>query len=119
MVGADDPTVDPRCYPSFTALVEAEVLPRLDGGESVGGEVWGTVGSFEFDGSEWDVFVDCHYEPLLLAYWSARARGERRTFEAAELKTRTKLVLAADLRAIRPGRHQHLYLYRRGSRRAA
>ncbi|MBI1382638.1 MAG: hypothetical protein GC161_16295 [Planctomycetaceae bacterium] len=117
-----------RPYPSFAALVEAEVLPRLaanpghvrlDGGESVGSEVWNTVGSFMFDGDEWEVFVDNHYEPLLLAYWSARFRGEDRTFRRADTKTRVKLELADDLRKIRPGRHQYLYLYRRGSRAAA
>jgi hypothetical protein len=116
-----------KIYPSFTALVEAEFLPmylrhphhdRLDGRQSVGAEVWNLAGSFEFDGQVWDVSVDNHYEPLMLAYWSARFRGVERTFRRSDTKTMEKLELAEDLQAVRPGRYQYFYVYSRSQRAA-
>jgi hypothetical protein len=111
-------TERPDPYSSFVHLVEDAVLPRLlenpqharlDGRQAK--DVWEVVGRFAFDGDVWELYVDNHYEPLLLAYWSAKFRGEDQTFERADMKQRQKLVLAPDLRALRPTGLQHLYLY--------
>lgn len=107
-----------RTYPSFAAFVEGVVLPRLeqhphrkrlDGWEK-GGNIE-VAGRFRFDGADWVAHEDCHFDPLLLAYWSARARGESHTFARAETKRGVRLDLAPDLQELRRSRWRYLYLY--------
>ncbi len=111
------PSAD-HSYPTFAAFVEGVVLPRLrahperkrlDGWEK-GGNIE-VAGRFRFDRDEWVAHEDCHFDPLLLAYWSARARGEARTFVRADTKKGVRLDLAADLQALRRSRWRYLYLY--------
>lgn len=108
-------------YPSFTAIMEALVLPRmleqpddlrLDGAESGGN--WEEVGRFIFDEQEWRLFEDNRYEPLLLAYYSAKFRGEDQTFVRGQRQGGggIRLNLAPEVEAVRPPRRgSYLYLY--------
>jgi hypothetical protein len=105
-------------YPSFAIFVEGVVLPRLlefperkrlDGWDK-GGNIE-VAGRFSFGGAEWVAHEDCHFDPLLLAYWSARVRGESRTFERSDTKRGVRLDLVPDLQALRPSRWRYLYLY--------
>lgn len=68
-------------------------------------------GWFRLGGAEWVAHEDCHFDPLLLAYWSARVRGDARTFTRAPTKNGVRLDLAADLQALRRSRWRYLYLY--------
>lgn len=105
-------------YPTFAAFVEGVVLPRrmkhperkrLDGWPKGGN--WEVAGRFNHDGDEWVAHEDCHFDPLLLAYWSARARGEAKTFVRADTKKGVRLDLVADLQSLRRSRWRYLYLY--------
>ncbi|MEZ5989925.1 MAG: hypothetical protein R3F30_12525 [Planctomycetota bacterium] len=104
---------------SFQQFVEAVVLPRLlenpgdarlDGWTEAKGN-WEVAGRFRFDGQVWKAHEDCRYEPLLLAYWSAMARGEEQTFVRADTEHGVRLDLVHDLQALRTTRHRYLYLY--------
>lgn len=98
---------------SFVAAMEAIVIPmmlqnpghlRLDGRESGGN--WEEVAGFRFGGDIWRLFADNRYEPLLLAYYSARFRGEDQTFLRV-LRDRgdgDRLDLLPDLERVRPSR---------------
>jgi hypothetical protein len=95
---------------------------RIDGRAKGGGKHdWRPFARFRFDGGLWIVTGDNHYEPLMLAYWSAMSRGDRQTFKRVELPTRVKIVLADDLQALRgPGpKNMSLYLTGPGSQRKA
>ncbi len=105
-----------QTYPTFAAFVEDVVLPlrikhperkRLDGWEK-GGNI-AVAGRFHLGGAEWVAHEDCHFDPLLLAYWSARARGDARTFVRADTKKGVRLDLAPDLQALHWSRWRYLY----------
>ena len=108
-------------YESFTAIMEAVVLPRmlaspgdirLDGEQSGGN--WSEAGRFRFDGGVWRLFEDNRYEPLLLAYYSARCRGEDLTFVRGQRQRSDgiRLNLVPELEAVRPTKPgSYLYLY--------
>jgi len=108
-------------YASFTAIMESVVIPRmlerpgnirLDGAESGGN--WNEAGRFMFDGTEWRLFEDNRYEPLMLAYYSAKFRGEEQTFVRGPRQRGEgeRLNLADDLEGVRPPRSgSYLYLY--------
>jgi hypothetical protein len=105
-------------YPSFVAFVEGVVLPtllkhtgrkRLDGWEK-GGNL-NVIGRFIHEGDTWEAHEDCHFEPLLLAYWSAKARGSGPTFRRADTKHGVRLDLEPKLQSLRPTSKRYLYLY--------
>lgn len=106
-------------YDSFAQFVEAVVLlrmlenpgdERLDGWQESKGH-WEVAGRFRFDGQVWKAHEDCRYEPLLLAYWSTRARGADRTFVRTDTERGIRLDLVSELQALRPVQHRYLYLY--------
>ena len=110
-------------YDTFIALVEAEVLPRLlqnpqlarlDGWTETKGN-WEVVAMFRHEGNVWRVHADNHYEPLLLAYYSAKFRPDSPTFVRAETdKDGVRLDLAPELEQVRPprrGNARYLYVY--------
>jgi hypothetical protein len=104
-------------FESFAAFVEAVVLPgketnpghkRLDG-QQTGGN-FAVAGEFRHRGRSWKVHADTHYEPLLVAYESAR-RGEDPFIEAP-----TKRGVALDLtdelrRTLTEQRFKYVYIY--------
>jgi len=109
---------EPKHCSSFCDFVERLVLPRLlaspahtrlDGQEGVGNRT--VAGRFWFDDEYWKVHSDTHYEPLLLAYWHARAHGEVSTFARTSTASGDRLALNAELTRLRGGRPQHLYIY--------
>lgn len=105
-------------YPSYTAFAEAVVLPRraadpaarrLDGWTSGGNMA--VAGVFRYDGREWRVHEDSHYEPLLIAY-EAFNSGDRAPFVEKPTKHGTCLDLKPDLRArLTTPRFKYLYIY--------
>ena len=105
-------------YPSYAAFVEAVVLPRrqakpgdrrLDGWQSGGN--FAVAGVFRYDGRDWKVHEDSHYEPLLIAY-EAFKNGDQRPFVEQPTKRATTLDLKPDLRArTSSGRFKYLYIY--------
>jgi hypothetical protein len=108
-------------FNSFVDFVEAVVFPlllqhpqhaRLDGWESGGN--WEVVGRFRFEGNVWRVHADNHYEPLLLAYYSAKFRPAVATFLRADTDKGIRLDLVPELEALRPSRRgnaRYLYVY--------
>lgn len=105
-------------YASYERFVEDVVLPRreanpshrrLDGWTS-GGNL-AVAGRFRYDGREWKVHEDSHYEPLLIAHDAFR-RGDSTPFVEEPTKRGTSLHLKPELRArMSDTRHKYIYIY--------
>ncbi len=105
-------------YPSFEAFYAAVIQPlraanpdhrRLDG--QLSGGNFDVVGRFRYQGREWKVHADTHYEPLDIAFRALTGSPPRDPFLCAPTKTGLRLDLAVDLQRRRGTRHRHLYVY--------
>lgn len=105
-------------YDSYSAFVEEVVLPRrsahpgdrrLDGEQSGGN--WGVAGVFRYEGTDWKVHEDSHYEPLVIAY-QAMQSGDPTPFVVEPTARGSCLDLKPELRAaMKNRRHKYLYIY--------
>jgi len=103
-------------YDSFVEFMIAVVLPlraanpdaiRLDGALSGGSR--NSVGRFLHDGREWVVHEDTHFEPLQIAFQSARVGSNPFVEEATDRGL--CLSLRSDLRATQTSPHKYMYIY--------
>ena len=107
-------------YPDFIRLMEDFVMPlkaslppgaiRLDGLVGVETPHW-VIAEFDYDGATWKVAGDTRFEPLEIAYRDAKQSSAAKPFNIGQTKTRRKLELRADLRAVQGGKAAYLYAY--------
>lgn len=105
-------------YGSYAAFVEGVVLPkraahpadrRIDGEQSGGN--WAVAGIFRYEGREWKVHEDSHYEPLVIAYEAIQG-GDPTPFVVEPTTRGSCLNLKPQLReAMTDRRHKYLYIY--------
>lgn len=105
-------------YPSYERFVEEVVLPRkqanptyrrLDGWASGGN--FAVAGFFWYNGRQWKVHEDSHFEPLLLAY-EAIMSGDARPFVEEPTKRGFSLALKPQLRGrMTNPRFKYMYIY--------
>ena len=100
----------------FMLLMRAEVLPhraanpdhvRLDGTLTGGNRK--AAGRFQYQGIEWVVHADSHYEPLLIAF-EAMITGMD-PFDVENTPRGQCLVLKPELRDQERSTYKHLYIY--------
>ncbi len=105
-------------FDSYTKFVEQIVLPRLllqpnnqrlDGQSGEGN--WDVAGLFKHDNAVWRAHEDCHFEPLLLAYYHEKYHGEADTFQRTATEKSIRLELVSELASFRRSRHRHMYIY--------
>jgi len=103
-------------YKDFVSFVQDVVLPRqalnpdhlrLDGATTGGNRE--VAGKFHYNGIDWVVHSDSHYEPLLLAFASAKAGTE--PFIEENTKKGRCLSLKPEIRAQQKSKYKYLYIY--------
>ena len=103
-------------HANFVSFMQAVVLPRrashpdhlrLDGALTGGNRE--AAGEFQRNGIGWVVHSDTHYEPLLLAFASAKAGTD--PFIEEKTKKGRCLSLKPEIRAQQKSKYKHLYIY--------